>query len=390
MPSGRLGRRSRARGRGWRTRGGERTAAPRGSCARAPARPTSRRPRPATSSAAGPGPTGWPWARARACTRTRSCCSAAKTKVALVAVELFAIAAGLQEDVARAAQRPRLRQDDGDAGGLAHALRARRLLRTTRPTTPRRRASRRRPTPTASSASSTRRRPTRSSTRSWSSRSPRRSGGPTRTAARPRPPGAARELHGLTENRSIEAHLARPRHQRLARAGRSAGWTRTGASHTIDPDVDVLRVDKVVKREGKTAPHPDRRVLELRRPRHGRAGRDPGVLAAITTPRPGACSPTRSARRGRRPGRPDGRQRLPQRRRGRPDRRAASTRASPARSSVGTTRGRRDVRGLEGAPGKRLTRTPRPRRALDPLVLLRPQTATGPVDGEGRARAPAS
>ena len=41
---------------------------------------------------------------------------------------------------------------------------------------------------------------------------------------------------------------ARPRHRQGARPGQRRRWTRTATSHTIDPDVSVLRVDKIDRR----------------------------------------------------------------------------------------------------------------------------------------------
>jgi neutral ceramidase len=58
-------------------------------------------------------------------------------------------------------------------------------------------------------------------------------------------------LYGLTENRSIEAHLA-DHGIHLAYGTGSAQQDPDGPNHTIDPDVDVLRVDKLVRRHGRT------------------------------------------------------------------------------------------------------------------------------------------
>ena len=56
---------------------------------------------------------------------------------------------------------------------------------------------------------------------------------------------------GLTRNRSVEAHLAD--HGIIRERGRGrATDDPDGAEHTIDPAVDVLRVDKLVRRRGKT------------------------------------------------------------------------------------------------------------------------------------------
>ena len=58
------------------------------------------------------------------------------------------------------------------------------------------------------------------------------------------------EIHGLTRNRSIEAHLAD--HGILREYGQGGlELDPQGVVHTIDPEVNVLRVDKVVRRKGK-------------------------------------------------------------------------------------------------------------------------------------------
>jgi neutral ceramidase len=54
------------------------------------------------------------------------------------------------------------------------------------------------------------------------------------------------ELHGLTMNRSIEAHLAN-HGMSLERGQGSAEQDPAGVAHTIDPAVNVLRVDKIVR-----------------------------------------------------------------------------------------------------------------------------------------------
>jgi neutral ceramidase len=58
-------------------------------------------------------------------------------------------------------------------------------------------------------------------------------------------------LYGITQNRSIEAHLAD--HGIHVPYGKgSPAMDPDGPNHTIDPDVDVLRVDKLVRRAGRT------------------------------------------------------------------------------------------------------------------------------------------
>lgn len=60
-----------------------------------------------------------------------------------------------------------------------------------------------------------------------------------------------RQLVGVTKNRSLEAHLANHGIKKSPRSGRPADDP-DGAVHTIDPNVDVLRVDQVVA--GKRVP----------------------------------------------------------------------------------------------------------------------------------------
>jgi neutral ceramidase len=59
------------------------------------------------------------------------------------------------------------------------------------------------------------------------------------------------ELHGLTMNRSIEAHLAN-HGMSLERGQGAAEQDPEGVAHTIDPRVNVLRVDKLV--DGRQVP----------------------------------------------------------------------------------------------------------------------------------------
>jgi neutral ceramidase len=54
-------------------------------------------------------------------------------------------------------------------------------------------------------------------------------------------------LYGITQNRSIEAHLA-DHGIKLPYGKGTAAMDPDGPNHTIDPDVDVLRVDKLVRR----------------------------------------------------------------------------------------------------------------------------------------------
>ena len=69
------------------------------------------------------------------------------------------------------------------------------------------------------------------------------------------------EILGLTDNRSLEAHLANHGVERGYGQGRISEDP-GGYRHTIDPAVDVLRVDKVVRRRGRRG----RRGRKVRRP----------------------------------------------------------------------------------------------------------------------------
>ncbi len=58
---------------------------------------------------------------------------------------------------------------------------------------------------------------------------------------------------GLTRNRSIEAHLAN--HGIIKDRGKGKESDDPGGyEHTIDPNVNVLRVDKIVRRVRRKAP----------------------------------------------------------------------------------------------------------------------------------------
>jgi neutral ceramidase len=58
-------------------------------------------------------------------------------------------------------------------------------------------------------------------------------------------------LTGLTQNRSIEAHLA-DHGIHVATGKGTAAMDPLGVDDTIDPEVDVLRVDKLVRKKGRT------------------------------------------------------------------------------------------------------------------------------------------
>jgi hypothetical protein len=62
------------------------------------------------------------------------------------------------------------------------------------------------------------------------------------------------DLIGLTQNRSIEAHLADHGIKKAFGQG-SPDMDPDGVNHTIDPNVDVLRVDKLVRGRGRKRVH---------------------------------------------------------------------------------------------------------------------------------------
>ena len=134
-----------------------------------------------------------------------------------------------------------------------------------------------------------RRRRTASSTRSSSTGSRRAIAGRTPTATAPAPcrlgPRPDHRAHPEPLDRGAPGQPRRPR-CRTARAARRR--TRTASLHTIDPGVDVLRVDKLRRRR---APRADRRVVELRQPRDRRARRVRGLLGRPPRRPPGGASP---------------------------------------------------------------------------------------------------
>jgi neutral ceramidase len=72
------------------------------------------------------------------------------------------------------------------------------------------------------------------------------------------------DLPDITRNRSIEAHLAD--HGILVEPGQgNAGMDPEGRTHTIDPEVNVLRVDKVQSRRVCAKPHAAKRIKQRAR-----------------------------------------------------------------------------------------------------------------------------
>ena len=98
-------------------------------------------------------------------------------------------------------------------------------------------------------------------------------------------------LLGLTRNRSLEAHLANFGIQEAYGRGR-AEQAPGGYPETIDPDVSVLRVDKVVRRRGrKTRRVPSGRGRTSPTTARSRRRRS-STTTATTSPRP--CGSSRS------------------------------------------------------------------------------------------------
>ena len=165
-------------------------------------------------------------------------------KVALVALDLFMVPGGLVKHVGDALSGARILGVEPAGLRLAHALGTRRLrelqdLQHRRAGTGYRdRSAELLPTPR------------RSARRSPALLVPRAAGDRGGPAGGQGPrAGAGRlgraEIHGLTQNRSIEAHLADHGIQR-ARGQGSTAEDPQGVDHTIDPQVNVLRVDKLV------------------------------------------------------------------------------------------------------------------------------------------------
>ena len=264
----------------------------------------------------------------------------------------------------RRARLPRLLRVEPARVGVAHPLRARAATRTSGRSTPPRPRPAPPPTRSASTGSSTPRRPTRSCTRSSCARSRRRCAARTRTAARAQAGWGLAEIHGLTQNRSIEAHLAdhgisRERGERLGGPGPGGR-----GPHDRPPGERAAR--------GQARPRAaraDRRLVHLRRPRHGhevelpvlqpgppRLGA-PGLRAARAPRRARAAAAARA-------------ERLRQLERGRPVRRPRPRRPGGVRLR-GARRGGGDGARL-AARRDRPDADPRARRALDAHLLLRP------------------
>ena len=143
----------------------------------------------------------------------------------------------------RRARRPRLLRAEHARVGVAHALRAGRLRELQRRSTPPRRASSTATDPLSFYRLLDPPPADRSCTRSWSRqmrRDPPRGRGP-----RPAERVGLAEIHGLTQNRSIEAHLANHGIRARAREG-SAAQDPERVDHTIDP-----RVERAARRQAR-------------------------------------------------------------------------------------------------------------------------------------------
>ena len=192
-------------------------------------------------------------------------------KVALVSIDLFMVPGGMVKQIGdRLAARGLTEQNilvsashtHSGPGGYANfpTLNTRGAEPRRRPTDPN----------DASPTSSTRRPPTPSSTASSSSRSRPRSSAPTTTAAPAAAGWGSDRIVGLTQNRSIEAHLAD--HGIIKARGEGAAED--------DPERrrahDRPRRRRAARRQGRPAPRAQARrrvpigaLVELRRPRHG-------------------------------------------------------------------------------------------------------------------------
>ena len=93
--------------------------------------------------------------------------------------------------------------------------------------------------------------------------------------------GSSRLL-GITENRSLEAHLANHGIEREYGEGR-VEQDPGGYEHTIDPDVNVLRVDKLVRETVRRKAARKRRSTRQRRRRGRRGGSPPAFTGRVTT-----------------------------------------------------------------------------------------------------------
>ena len=293
-------------------------------------------------------------ARARACTPTRSCCERGTAQ---------GRAGGRRgvRDPGRAAGGRRA-QGRGARASTARTCCCRPRTRTrgraatsrTRPTTSRRRACRPRPTRSASPRCSIprRRRPAlHVHGRPHRRVDPPRERRPRARRRRLGPHDAARR-HAEPLDRGAPR---RPRHQRAdrARAGgdgpATAPATRSTPTSTCCASTRSRRGGGSRSARGRTSPITGRSMhSELR-----------AYYAATTTPRRGASfsklrAPPRHTSRA-----PDGRQRLRQRRRGRPDRRASRTSARRPRTGSGPRRRWRCC--APGGAAGRASRAARPR-----------------------------
>ena len=151
--------------------------------------------------------------------------------------------------------------------------------------------------------------------------------------------------------------------------------------HTIDPDVNVLRVDQV---DARRPARPDRRVVDLRQPRDRHQGLVP--VLQRRPPRLGdarlrAARPRAPAKVPRRPG---GRQRLRQLQRGRHVGRPRPPRARGARTTSAASRRRRCS--APGAGRALVARGPRSTCAGRASASAARTTEDGPVADRSRGR----
>ena len=272
-------------------------------------------------------------ASSRACSPARSSSSSGERKVALVSADLGFVPAGLVADVAERLER----RGFGDE-----------QRRRSRPRTP----TRRRPATPTTPPSTRSRRPSTTPTefeigtpgRPAALHVPRPAGGegdraaPTATAPRAVAGWGETKLFGVTENRSIEAHLANHGVSVEFGQGSPRDGPARACAQTIDPDVNVLRVDKLVG--GRRVPIGIWSTFA----NHGTVVKPTFTFYNADHHAAAARVAEAAIRRARRrPARPGGGQRLRQLRRGRHDRGADVQRPGGRRTRSAGARRRRSL-----------------------------------------------
>ena len=145
--------------------------------------------------------------------------------------------------------------------------------------------------------------------------------------------GQSSSCSGVTTNRSLEAHLADHGIVLAPGAGQRRRRTRAATRTRSTPRSTCCASTSSVRRRPRS---PDRRVVDVRRPRHGQPSRVPASTTPTTTARRRASSRRRCAALGRVPGATRTWSTLRQHRRGRPvgRPRPAAGRRPPSRSAA--------------------------------------------------------